>query len=423
MSTFSPLCTDIVDFGTKNSNQRTEKITKITIHHMAGVSTGKNCATAHKNGNVASANYYVGNGGDICGGVSEDRRAWTSSSPWNDQRAITIECSNSFVGDPWPVSDAAYNSTIKLCADICTRYGITPHYTGTKDGSLTLHCFYAATACPGPTWKDYHTSGKVERDIITAMNKRPTPSPEPQNDEERIWNFLLAKIGNEYGVAGMMGNLQAESGLRPNNLQNTFEKSLSMTDEQYTVAVDIGAYTNFAGDKAGYGLAQWTSEGRKRGLLGLAQTRSKSIGDINIQLEWLWAELSGAYIGVLNGIKAAKSIREASDIVLTRFECPADQSERAKQNRAAIGEQLYAQYGQGNTNPYPVPSRLVKYNSQGDDVRWVQFQLNRWGAYLVIDGIFGNKTLEAVKAFQADRGLDIDGIVGPITSVELAKIA
>ena len=238
-----------------------------------------------------------------------------------------------------------------------------------------------------------------------------------------IRDFLKKQGLSDFATFGLMGNLQAESGLNPKNMENSYEKKLGFTDDTYTAAVDNGAYLNFTTDRCGYGLAQWTSSGRKAGLLDLAKRRAKSIGNISIQLEWLWAELSGAYIGVLNGIKAAHSIREASDIVLTRFECPADQSERAKQNRAAIGEQLYAQYGkQGNANPYEVPSRLIRYNSRGNDVRWVQFQLNRWGAHLVIDGIFGNKTLEAVKAFQAEHNLDVDGIVGPLTCVELARI-
>lgn len=73
--------------------------------------------------------------------------------------------------------------------------------------------------------------------------------------EEKIWNFLLDNIKNEYAVAGVMGNLYAESALKPNNLQNTFEKKLKMTDEEYTSAVDNGTYDNFINDKAGYGLA------------------------------------------------------------------------------------------------------------------------------------------------------------------------
>ena len=61
-------------------------------------------------------------------------------------------------------------------------------------------------------------------------------------NEERIWNYLKGAGLNDCGAAGLMGNLYAESGLRPNNLQNTYEKSLGYTDETYTAAVDSGAY-------------------------------------------------------------------------------------------------------------------------------------------------------------------------------------
>ena len=73
--------------------------------------------------------------------------------------------------------------------------------------------------------------------------------------EEKIWNFLLSKLNNEYGVAGLMGNLYAESGLKSTNLQDSFEKKLNMTDSSYTKAVNDGTYENFITDGAGYGLA------------------------------------------------------------------------------------------------------------------------------------------------------------------------
>lgn len=69
---------------------------------------------------------------------------------------------------------------------------------------------------------------------------------------ERIINFLRSKGLNDFGIAGVLGNMFAESGLNPRNLQNTYEKKLGMTDEQYTNAVDNGTYTNFVYDKAGY---------------------------------------------------------------------------------------------------------------------------------------------------------------------------
>ena len=59
-------------------------------------------------------------------------------------------------------------------------------------------------------------------------------------NESTIWNFLKGKGISNYGIAGIMGNLYAESGLLPNNLENTYEKKLGMTDAQYTAAVDNG---------------------------------------------------------------------------------------------------------------------------------------------------------------------------------------
>lgn len=78
------------------------------------------------------------------------------------------------------------------------------------------------------------------------------------NNAEKIWNYLYAELKNPYGVAGIMGNMKAESGLQPNNLQNTYEKKLGMSDEEYTNGVNNGTYTNFVKDSAGYGLVQWT---------------------------------------------------------------------------------------------------------------------------------------------------------------------
>lgn len=55
----------------------------------------------------------------------------------------------------------------------------------------------------------------------------------------------------------------------------------------------------------------------------------------------------------------------------------------------------------------------VKYGSRGEDVTFLQQRLTAKGYGLgSIDGIFGNKTLEAVKAFQIENGLTVDGIVG-----------
>lgn len=162
-------------------------------------------------------------------------------------------------------------------------------------------------------------------------------------NEARIWKFLIERIGNPAGVAGLMGNLYAESALNPRNLQQSFEKKLGMTDDSYTESVDHGAYKNFVHDSAGYGIAQWTYWSRKEKLLSFAKSRGASIGDLDMQLEFLWIELQG-YTGVLKSICEAKSVRKASDVVLTQFERPTDQSEKVKEKRAGFAQKYYDQF-------------------------------------------------------------------------------
>ena len=168
------------------------------------------------------------------------------------------------------------------------------------------------------------------------------------NNEEKIWNYLRDKGINAYGAAGLMGNLREESGLRPNNLQNSCEKRLNITDVEYTRLVDDNAYPSFATDKAGYGLAQWTSSNRKQGLLNFVRSRKCSIADLEAQLDYLWYELNNSYKSVLSAIKSATSVRSASDIVLTQFERPKNQSEAVKVNRASYGQEYYNKYASQN---------------------------------------------------------------------------
>lgn len=72
-------------------------------------------------------------------------------------------------------------------------------------------------------------------------------------------------------------------------------------------------------------------------------------------------------------------------------------------------------------NPYAMPTKNIKKGARGNDVRWLQYELNRRGYHLVCDGIFGAKTDEAVRAFQADNGLVPDGIVGVLTRGKMVE--
>lgn len=162
-------------------------------------------------------------------------------------------------------------------------------------------------------------------------------------NEEKIWNYLKSKGLSDYGAAGLMGNLYAESGLRPNNLQNTYEGKFGMADAEYTELVDKGRYTNFVRDSAGYGLAQWTYWSRKEALLAYAKASKKSIGDLEMQLDFLLKELSS--YGLLGRLKTVSTVLEASNIVLLEFEKPASMNTAATQvKRAEYGQKYFDKY-------------------------------------------------------------------------------
>lgn len=181
--------------------------------------------------------------------------------------------------------------------------------------------------------------------IITVTNKATTTTQQTQTTDtaKTIWDFLTDKGLNAFAVAGIMGNLNAESALNPKNLQQTYEKKLGYTDESYTEAVDNGTYGNFVKDSAGYGLAQWTYWSRKQALLEYAQSVKKSIGDLSMQLEFLWKELQG-YKAVMTVLKSATSVKQASDIILTGYEKPANQGDSVKTARANYGQAYYDKY-------------------------------------------------------------------------------
>ncbi|MDE5564222.1 MAG: LysM peptidoglycan-binding domain-containing protein [Oscillospiraceae bacterium] len=179
-------------------------------------------------------------------------------------------------------------------------------------------------------------------------------------NKRQLWNTLLAAGLTAQGAAGLMGNLYAESGLCPENLQNSFESRLHYTDMAYTTAVDNGTYRNFVNDNAGYGLAQWTHSSRKSALLAFAKERGCSIGDADMQVAFLLQELQ-TFPKVWRVLTSAVSVREASDVVMLEFERPADVSAAARDRRAALGERFLRTLGDGTLD-----NKAVSINSTAE---------------------------------------------------------
>lgn len=141
-----------------HSGARNHAIDTITIHCVAGNASIESLGNwfAQKS-TQASSNYGIDSKGRIGLFVEEKNRSWCTSSSANDNRAITIEVSNTSGAPYWPVSDEAYAALIDLCTDICRRNEITKllwcadnMLIGRVDlQNMTAHRWFAKKACPG----------------------------------------------------------------------------------------------------------------------------------------------------------------------------------------------------------------------------------------------------------------------------------
>lgn len=160
-----------------HQNGRKFPITRVTIHHTATVTKARVTANGFAlPSRRASATYCIGNDGSIVQCVKESDMPWTSSSYDNDNRAITIEVSNSAKYGNWPVGEKAMEALINLLVDICQRNpGIGRlRYTGDLSGNLTMHKWFEKTECPGP-----YLGGKFP-EIAEEVNKRLDAAKVPQ---------------------------------------------------------------------------------------------------------------------------------------------------------------------------------------------------------------------------------------------------
>ena len=163
--------------------KRKYPITQVTIHHAACITTARALGLYFQMPNShGSANYGIGNDGQIVLMVDEEKAACTSNSMENDHAAITIEVSNSATGGDWPVSEAAMESLVNLLVDICQRNpGIGRlNYTGDKTGNMTMHKWFAATGCPGA-----YLCGKFPW-IAEEVNRRLDAAEKPEEEETEM---------------------------------------------------------------------------------------------------------------------------------------------------------------------------------------------------------------------------------------------
>lgn len=134
-----------------------------------------------------------------------------------------------------------------------------------------------------------------------------------------IYDKLRAAGLTHSGVCGVMGNLMAESSMIANIAQRGMTQ---LTDEQYTSKFDSDP-TSCYRDGVGYGLAQWTYWSRKKELFEFANAKGVSVGNEEMQVEFLLHELRRDYSGLFSFLCSTDDLYAATDRVCREFERPA----------------------------------------------------------------------------------------------------
>lgn len=131
-------------------------------------------------------------------------------------------------------------------------------------------------------------------------------------------------------IAALMAQIQAESAFIVNNLEDTANAKLGMTDEQYVKAVDSGSYTNFVRDGFGFGIYQLTFYTRKQNFLNYVRARNGSIGDLKLQVGFMFWEFQNYFAGIWNQMKSSHNLYDLTKELLEKWENPYEQVENLR---------------------------------------------------------------------------------------------
>jgi hypothetical protein len=160
--------------------------------------------------------------------------------------------------------------------------------------------------------------------------------------KQSIWSYLKAKGLSDEAVAGIMGNMEAESNCESCRLQGDFGASRQMS-KHYADMVNSGTMTaeTFAFDSKGWGLCQWTFNSRKLNLLKSCQSQGKGIEDETAQLDFFMVEMQEEYPTVWKALQTCKDIRTAAYLVCHNYERPAFENTEV---RTSLGQKIYDEF-------------------------------------------------------------------------------
>lgn len=191
------------------NSPRNHAIDRITPHCVVGQCSVEALGNLFANsGRQASSNYGIGADGRVGMYCPESDRSWCSSSPANDNRAVTIECASDNYY-PYAFNWNVYLKLVDLCVDICQRngknrvvwLGHANYEPKANEMLLTLHRWFASTSCPGD-WLVQRMSDLASRINAKLGEKRDYLMLGDAGEAVKAMQIMLIACGYSCGSYG-----------------------------------------------------------------------------------------------------------------------------------------------------------------------------------------------------------------------------
>ena len=246
---------------------------------------------------------------------------------------------------------------------------------------------------------------------------------------QTIYNVLRAGGLTEAGALGFLGNWDCESNCEPFRLQGDFSPYRNMS-HQYVADVTSGKIpmSQFAHDGKGFGLAQWTASDRKSDLYDFWKRSGKALDSAEMQCSFCWEELNtqGYLSTVRSTVTTSSDLYECVSIICRQYERPYYNNIDARFQAANRIK------GEIDLDPQPVPPTPPTPPDPPMEIFWpprtIDCHCADWPEVTVLGsvlycrgyltyaiGYWDDEMTEAVRDFQLDNSLAVDGCVGPMT--------
>ncbi len=159
--------------------------------------------------------------------------------------------------------------------------------------------FYDERATPCTTTMSFTSSGPG------------TTSADQKKNAEAILRNLTGKGLTLAQATGFVGNMQAESSLNPAIIQGG-----ATAPDNYTPVNGVG-----------FGLVQWTFTSRQQPLVNMARDTNRKITDINLQMDYVWKEVTSSYKSTIQALTSIPSITPTEAAIIVHGKTPATKND------------------------------------------------------------------------------------------------